>query len=163
MSFRHGGTFATVVLFGILSSCASPRTAKTAFADSAAVATAVQAFHSALAEGDSATVLDLLSADARIVESGRIETRDEYRSGHMRGDMRFASAVSREIGSIAVVVLGDVAWATSTSVTQGEARGRTIDSQGAELMVLTREADGWKVRVVHWSSRSRTPRRTPLP
>ena len=161
MSFRHGGTFATVVLFGILSSCASPRTAQTVSADSAAVVTAVQSFHSALAEGDSATVLDLLGTDARIVESGGIETRAEYRSGHMLGDMRFASAVSREAGPILVVVVGDVAWATSTSVTQGESRGRTIDSRGAELMVLTREADGWKVRAVHWSSRSRTPRPTP--
>ncbi len=161
MSLRQSTIFATVVLFGILSSCASPRTAQTASADSAAVATAVQTFHSALAEGDSATVLDLLSADARIVESGGIETRAEYRSGHMLGDMRFASAVSRESGSIGVVVLGDVAWATSTSVTQGESRGRTIDSQGAELMVLSREADGWKVRAVHWSSRSRTPRPAP--
>ena len=161
MSFRHGAIFAKIVLFGTLSSCASPRTAQTASADSVAVVAAVQSFHSALAEGDSATVLDLLSADARIVEGGGIETRAEYRSGHMRGDMRFASAVSREVGSILVVVLGDVAWATSTNVTQGEARGRNIDSRGAELMVLTREADGWKIRAVHWSSRSRTPRRTP--
>ncbi len=163
MSLRQSGIFATVVMFGTLSSCASARTAQTSSADSTAVATAVQAFHAALVAGDSATVLDLLSADARILEGGGIETRAEYRSGHMRGDMRFASAVSRETGAIRVVVLGDVAWATSTNVTQGEARGRNIDSQGAELMVLTREGDGWKIRAVHWSSRSRTPPRTPLP
>ena len=159
MAFRKNCAVGKVVMVGILSSC----TAQTDSADSAAVATTVETFHSALATGDSVTVLDLLSADARIVEGGGIETRAEYRSGHMRGDMRFASAVSRETGAIRVVVLGDVAWATSTSVTQGESRGRTIDSQGAELMVLTRERDGWKIRAVHWSSRSRTPRRTPLP
>ena len=163
MRLRQNCVFATVLVFGILSSWASPLTAQTASADSAAVATTVQSFHAALSAGDSTTVLDLLSADARIVEGGGVETRAEYRSGHMRGDMRFASAVSREIESIRVVVLGDVAWATSTNVTQGESRGRTIDSQGAELMVLTRERDGWKIRAVHWSSRSRTPRRTPLP
>ena len=161
MAFRKTCAVGNVVMVGIIFSWTGPLTAQTASADSAAVVTAVQSFHSALTEGDSATVLDLLSADARIVEGGGIETRAEYRSGHMRGDMRFASAVSREIGSIRVVVLGDVAWATSTSVTQGEARGRNIDSRGAELMVLTREADGWKIRAVHWSSRSRTPRRTP--
>ena len=161
MAFRKNCAVGKVVMVGIISSWTGPLMAQTASVDSAAVVTAVQSFHSALAEGDSATVLDLLSADARIVEGGGIETRAEYRSGHMRGDMRFASAVSREVGSILVVVLGDVAWATSTSVTQGEARGRNIDSRGAELMVLTREADGWKIRAVHWSSRSRTPRRTP--
>ncbi len=152
MPFRHGGTFATVVLFGILSSCASPRTAQTVSADSAAVVTAVQSFHSALAEGDSATVLDLLGTDARIVESGGIETRAEYRSGHMLGDMRFASAVSREAGPILVVVVGDVAWATSTSVTQGriarqnhrfsggrvdglDTRGRRVESPSRSLVL----------------------------
>ncbi len=159
MAFRKNCAVGKVVMVGILSSC----TAQTDSADSAAVATTVETFHSALAAGDSVTVLDLLSGDARIVEGGGIETRAEYRSGHMRGDMRFASAVSTETGAIRVVVLGDVAWATSTSVTQGESRGRTIDSQGAELMVLTREWDGWKIRAVHWSSRSRTPPRTPLP
>jgi len=30
-----------------------------------------------------------------------------------------------------------VAWVTSTSVTQGELRGRAINSAGAELVVLT--------------------------
>jgi hypothetical protein len=47
------------------------------------------------------------------------------------------------------------AWATSTSTTQGEVRGRAINSAGAELMVLVRGADGWKISAIHWSSRSR--------
>ena len=131
--------------------------------DSIAVASTVERFHKALAEGDSLAALALLSDDLRILESGTAETRAEYRSGHLRADIGFASAVSSERGAIHVVVRGDVAWATSTSVTQGEVRGRTIDSRGAELMVLTREPTGWKIRAVHWSSRSRMPSRDESP
>ncbi len=131
--------------------------------DSIAVASTVERFHKALAEGDSLAALALLSEDLRILESGTLETRAEYRSGHLRADIGFASAVASERGAIHVVVRGDVAWATSTSVTQGEVRGRAIDSRGAELMVLTRGPNGWKIRAVHWSSRSRMPSRDELP
>ena len=55
-----------------------------------------------------------------------------------------------------VVVRGDAAWVSSTSSTTGEYRGRQINSRGAELMVLSREPDGWKIRAIHWSSRNLT-------
>ena len=46
-----------------------------------------------------------------------------------------------------------------TSRTTGTYRERAINSAGAELMVLSRTADGWNIRAIHWSSRSvRTPR-----
>jgi hypothetical protein len=48
---------------------------------------------------------------------------------------------------------GDVAWATLTSTTQGEYKGRAIISAGAELMVLTRASgapDGWRIGAIHW-------------
>lgn len=50
---------------------------------------------------------------------------------------------------------GDVAQATSPRTTQGQYRGRAVNSVGAELMVLTRFADGWKIVAIHWSSRAR--------
>ncbi len=127
-------------------------------ADSAAVAAVVREYHEALASGDSTTALSLLSEDAIILEGGGIETRDEYRSGHLRGDIGFAKAVSREGSAIAVTVRGNVAWAASTSVTQGEYRDRTINSRGAELAVLTRTSDGWRIHAIHWSSRTVRPR-----
>ncbi|MFL5385010.1 MAG: hypothetical protein ACJ8GN_21020 [Longimicrobiaceae bacterium] len=52
---------------------------------------------------------------------------------------------------------GEVAWAASTSTTQGEFRGRAINSEGAELMVLTRERGGWRIAAIHWSSHNRRP------
>jgi ketosteroid isomerase-like protein len=123
-------------------------------ADSTAVAAVVERFHAALASGDSATVLALLAPEARILESGGVETRAEYSSHHLPADMAFASAVARERGPVEVTVNGDVAWAVSTSRSQGTYRDRPVDSRGAELVVLTREEGAWRIQAVHWSSRS---------
>ena len=123
--------------------------------DSAAVAAVVAQYHAALVSGDSAQALSLLAPDAVILESGGVETRDEYRSHHLPGDIGFARAVPSQRGTVQVAVRGDVAWASSTSTTTGEYRGRQINSRGAELMVLSRESNGWKIRAIHWSSRSR--------
>lgn len=125
--------------------------------DSLAVVQAVDAYHAALAAGDSAAVAGLLTSDAVILEAGGVETRTQYLGGHLRGDIAFAAAVPRERGPIAVYLRGDVAWATSTSVTSGEYRGRAVNSVSAELMVLVRTTAGWRIAAIHWSSRSRPP------
>lgn len=122
-------------------------------ADSAAVASALSAFHGALVQGDTATALGLLAPDARILEGGGIETVEEYASHHLPGDMAFAAAVARDRGPLSVWVHGDIAWVTSTSRVTGTYRNREIDSRGAELAVLSRTADGWKIQAIHWSSR----------
>ena len=90
-----------------------------------------------------------------ILESGGTENKDHYRNGHISGDMRFAQAAPRERGDIDVRVLGDVAWASSTSITQGRLGDREINSQGAELVVLARDGGSWKITAIHWSSRNR--------
>lgn len=124
-------------------------------ADSLDVVNTVRAYHRALAGGDSLRALALLAPDAVVLESGGIETREEYRSQHLPADIRSARAVPSQYGPLIVRVLGDVAWAASTSVTQGESRGRQVNSSGAELMVLVRASDGWKIAAIHWSSRQR--------
>jgi ketosteroid isomerase-like protein len=123
--------------------------------DTGAVAQVIEAFHAALAAGDSTTALSMLSDDVVILESGGTEDKDHYRNGHVSGDMRFAQAVPRERGDIDVRIVGDVAWASSTSLTQGRMGDREINSQGAELVVLVRDGGSWKISAIHWSSRSR--------
>lgn len=123
--------------------------------DSAAVATTVRAYHAALATGDSLAALGLLAPDAVILESGGMESRAEYRSHHLSADIEFARAVPSVRGEIAVTLAGDVAWASSTSTTEGTRGERKINSSGAELMVLSRTPDGWRIRAIHWSSRNR--------
>lgn len=123
--------------------------------DSSDVVAAVAKFHAALAAGDSSAALAILSDDVTILESGGAETKTQYRTGHINGDMSFAKAVPSVRTVTGVRVRGDAAWVTSTSVTQGESNGRQINSVGAELVVLTRESGTWKIRAVHWSSRAR--------
>lgn len=125
--------------------------------DSAEVVAAVDRYHAALASGDSVAVAGLLAPNAVILESGGVETRAQYLGGHLRGDITFAQGVPRERGPITVQVSGDVAWATSTSTTRGEFRGRSINSVTAELMVLVRTGQGWRIAAIHWSSRNRPP------
>ncbi len=125
--------------------------------DSAAAATVVRQFHDALVRGDSAAALALLAEDAIVLEAGTIETRAEYQRHHLPADIRFAQAVPSTRGSVRVVVAGDIAWITSSSETNGTFEDRPINGVGAELMVLSRTAAGWRIRAIHWSSRRRAP------
>lgn len=122
--------------------------------DSAAVAAAVDGFHTALEEGDTAAVGRLLAEDVVVQEGGVVEDRAEYFSHHLSADMAFAGAVRAERQIVALEVRGDVAWIASTSRRTGTFRDRELDLQGAELMVLVRSPDGWRISAIHWSSRS---------
>ncbi|MEO6526958.1 MAG: nuclear transport factor 2 family protein [Gemmatimonadaceae bacterium] len=157
---------AATVVIGLRSGDASAQTSgkPTSAADSAAVAQTMTSFHEALAAGDSAGALALLTPDATILESGGTESRAEYRSHHLPADIEFARAVESVRGPIRVSVLGDVAWASATSTAQGDFRGRAVRSAGAELMVLTRVARAdaargasWQINAIHWSSRTIRP------
>jgi ketosteroid isomerase-like protein len=116
------------------------------------VASVVNAFHGALASGDSVEVMTLLAEDARILEGGGVETVEEYASGHLPADMAFAQAIPRERSNLEIRIEGDLAWVTSTSRAVGSYRGREVGSRGGELMVLGRGADGtWRIRSISWS------------
>jgi ketosteroid isomerase-like protein len=126
-------------------------------ADSANVVATVARYHAALGRADSAAALALLTPDATILESGGSESLAEYRSHHLPADIEFARAVTEVRMPVKVTVRGDVAWAAATSSAQGAFRGRAVSSSGAELMVLTRAGDGWRIAAIHWSSRTRRP------
>ena len=127
--------------------------------DSSDVVAVVSKYHEALAAGDSAAALELLTDDVVILESGGIETLAEYRSHHLPGDIGFAKAIKSVRGPVHVRIRGDVAWTSATSTTQGEMNGRAINSTGAELMVLVRSGGTWKISAIHWSSRNRRSQR----
>ena len=112
-------------------------------------------FHQAIARGDSARALSLLTPDAVILESGDRESLAEYRAHHLPADIAFSQAVKAVRGPLQVTVRGDAAWAIGTGSSQGTFRGRPIDSASAELMVLTRTTRGWRIAVIHWSSHKR--------
>lgn len=121
-----------------------------------AVIAVIEAFHQALAAGDSVAALSHLADGVVVLESGGIEDRAAYRAGHLAADMAFAAALPRTLGEMEVTLMGEVAWAASTSIVQGEMDGRALNAQAAELMVLVRESGAWKIHAIHWSSRRRT-------
>ena len=124
--------------------------------DAAAALAVVRAYHEALKVGDSLAVLRLLAPDAVILEGGGRETREEYRDHHLQEDIKFSQSVTTRPGAAQVVVSGDVAWVSSTSVTQGTYQKRPVNLSDAELMVLSRTSTGWTIRAIHWSSRKST-------
>ena len=123
--------------------------------DSVQATAAVERFHRALETGDSSVALTLLADDANILESGGLESRTEYRHHHLPGDIAFAKAVPSRRSVVNVKVEGNAAWIVSTAITRGEFRGRAVDMEGAELMVLSRTPAGWRIRAIHWSGRPR--------
>lgn len=123
--------------------------------DSAAIVAVIHAFHDALHNRDTATVVRLLASNAQVAEGGGLETRAEYLSHHLPGDMAYAASIAREVTAMSVTVSGDMAWAMSTTHSTGTSGERTIDSNGVELMVLARQNGQWRISAVHWSSRRR--------
>lgn len=159
-------TLATLALTAVIApnqltaqaaSAPAPNEAARSRTDSAAVVATVGRFHAALAAGDSSGALALLAADAIILESGGIETRDEYRSHHLPGDIAYARSSKSTRGPLHVTVRGDVAWASSTSTTTREGRNGVVNSSGAELVVLIRAGAEWRISAIHWSSRTIRP------
>ncbi len=124
-------------------------------ADSLAVADVVEQFHAAVVAADSAVAAGLLTAEALILESGGQETKEEYFSHHFHGDAAFLAATTREPATSQLRLAGDAAWVTSTSRIYGTFRDRDVDVNSAELMVLRRTPEGWRIAAIHWSSRSR--------
>lgn len=123
--------------------------------EAAPAAAAVDAFHAALRRGDTQGALGLLADDALVYEEGGAErSRAEYASHHLAADAAFAAAVTstrtRRLGR----AVGDVAWIASENRTTGRFRDRAVDRLSAETMVLRRQAGGWRIVHIHWSSRA---------
>jgi|TARA_R110002051_G_scaffold150874_1_gene223408 uncharacterized protein (TIGR02246 family) len=113
----------------------------------------VDAFHTALEHGDTEGTLALLAEDVLIFESGDAErSRDEYAEHHLAADAAFSAAVPGIRSRRVARADGDSAWVASESRTTGAFNGRPVDSLTVETMVLRREADGWRITHIHWSS-----------
>jgi ketosteroid isomerase-like protein len=120
--------------------------------DAVAAESVVRSFHEALLRGDGAAVRRILAPDAVVIESGQVESREEYLRHHLASDIEFARAVPSTITALVATVSGQTAWVRSTSTSQGTFRDRAIRLQGAELVVLTRGSTSWEIRAIHWSS-----------
>ena len=129
--------------------------AQTTAADTAAVVAAVQGFHNAIATGNAAAAEALLADDATMLEAGGTETRAQYIADHLPADIEFEAEIKSKRSAVRATVVGDAAWAYSTSDMTGTFQGRAFDLIGTELMVLSRGPNGWRIRAISWSSRPR--------
>lgn len=119
----------------------------------------VNAFHTALASGNTRAALDLLAEDVLIFESGGIErSRAEYASHHLAADAAYSAAVRRTLVDRSNGNAGDAAWVTSVETVAGVYRGRAINSRSVETMLLRQVAGQWRISHIHWSSKDITPK-----
>jgi hypothetical protein len=120
--------------------------------DTAGPLPAVHAFQAALVKGDEAAARQALAPEVLIYESGGAETLDQYASGHMKGDMAFLKGIQIEKLDEKQTLSRDLAVVTTRSRMTGEYKGKKLDLFSTETMALKRQADGWRIVHIHWSS-----------
>ena len=142
----------------LLCGCAGPRMATgpsdTEISESAGEAVAVvEAFRAALEAGDIDRAAGYLDPGVVILESGGAEhSRDEYLAVHAPADAKFLKTVKVTPGRRTAHVEGNLAWIASLSEYEIDKEGSMAFIDAAETMVLRRDAAGWKIVHIHWSS-----------
>ena len=121
----------------------------------AEVTAVLDAFYGAMKKGDTTTAMNQIAPDAMFVESGGLETRDEYEKNHLPADIAFEKQVDGKRRTVRLTVQGDTAWYIGMTEFVGTFDGSPVNFEGAQLAVLTRETGDWRIRSIHWSSRRR--------
>lgn len=113
----------------------------------------VDAFHQALGRGDTKAALSQLADEALIFESGGVERgKQEYASHHLAADAAFSQAVPSKLIRRVAYVAGPTAWVASEGRTTGIFKGKAVDRNTIETMILRKSAGTWKIVHIHWSS-----------
>ncbi|WP_235281978.1 YybH family protein [Thalassotalea sp. ND16A] len=113
----------------------------------------VTQFHQALKSGDKELARSLLADNVLIFEGGGVErSAEEYAHHHMLADMKYLAAVNSTMLEHHVQITGNSAISISRSKTSGTYKGKDVDYEGMETMVLAKHANGWKIVHIHWSN-----------
>jgi ketosteroid isomerase-like protein len=135
---------AVVMAAALAASCTSTTSKPT---DEADVKAAIEAFYAAVKKGDPKAAMALVAPDAMFVESGRLETRQQYEENHLPSDIDFEKEATGKRSPWRITVNGDTAWGIASTEYQSEGFVST------QLAVVTRGEDGkWLIRSIHWSS-----------
>ena len=123
----------------------------------AEVASVLESFYGAIKRGDATAAMSVIAPDAMFVESGTLETRAEYEKNHLPLDIDFERQITGKRGPLRVTFAGDTAWIIATTEYDGKIEDGHVSFASSQLMVLTKDADAWKIRSIHWSSRPLEP------
>jgi ketosteroid isomerase-like protein len=124
-------------------------------ADARAAVEVVDAFSAALKSGDIVRATTYLHPDVLVLESGGAErSRAEYLTEHAGADAEFLRDATIVPLARRVDAAGELAWVASESRIEYPYEGATKRVLSTETMVLRRDAEGWKIVHIHWSSRS---------
>ena len=114
----------------------------------------VERFSTALAAGDIERAVADLDPKVLILESGGVEkSRDEYLANHAKADPDFLKDAHVTLKHRSARASGDLAWVASESQIHAMKGADMMMIDSTETMVLRRNADGWKIVHIHWSSR----------
>jgi ketosteroid isomerase-like protein len=114
----------------------------------------VERFSTALAAGDIERAVADLDPKVLILESGGMEkSRGEYLAGHAKADAAFLKDSHVTLKDRSARASGDLAWVASESQIHSMKGSEMMMIDSTETMVLRRNADGWKIVHIHWSSR----------
>ncbi|EAQ95793.2 YybH family protein [Congregibacter litoralis] len=112
----------------------------------------VKAFHAALNEGSSDSVLMALDSHVSIFEGGGVDrTAIEYVSGHMIADFEFMSGVDSSVLEHRVYESEEMAFSVTRTKYVGAYEGEPVNYTGVETLVLKKKDGIWKINHIHWS------------
>jgi ketosteroid isomerase-like protein len=138
------------VLVVALSACAPKRSTAT---DEADVKAAIESFYAAMKKADPKAAMAMIAPDAMFVESGRLETRQQYEESHLPADIDFEKQITGKRSPWRITINGDTAWGIASTEYQGTVDGGDVSFVSRQLAVVTRGEDGkWLIRSIHWSS-----------
>ena len=119
------------------------------------VAAVLESFYGAIKRGDPTAAMSVIAHDALFLESG--ETREQYEKDHLPADIDFEKQVTGKRDPLRITFKDDAAWVIATTTYDGKFEGAPVQFVSAQLMVLSKDADAWKIRSIHWSSRPLEP------
>jgi ketosteroid isomerase-like protein len=145
-------SLAAVLLASSLASAAQPRPAPS---DEEAVRTVLAQYKSAIERLDASATEALFTRNSRIFENGSDEgSYSNYLAHHLGPELGHFRSFRFSDYRVQVTMAGNVAYAAETYRYRIEPReGEAIERQGAATSVLTREGTGWRIALMHNSSR----------
>jgi ketosteroid isomerase-like protein len=117
-------------------------------------ADAVDAFHAALRNRDTAAALSMLDRSLVVYEFGAVDpTAEAYAFRHLPLDMDIAAATRWKLLTRRTGGEGDERWVLSTyRVTGRQSDGTPIDQTTLETVILRRTAGLFRIVHFHWST-----------